>query len=162
MLMSRIRVPNTFSSLDSKTHAMRKRRVSNIYSKSSLQTSANMRSISATLLYKRLLPFLTECAKNSTAVEVLELNYAAGIDFVSAFFFGLSCSTNFLQEEEKRKRWLDAYLKSRPHEYMIWLEELPNLTAWLVKIGINIGPKWRVEASQELETWCLDMCDAAE
>lgn len=160
MLILEIRVLNTFSSLDSKGHAVRRRRVSNVYSKSWLQASAHMDSITTTLLYKRLLPFLTDCAQNDTAVDVLEMSFASGLDFVSAFFFGTSCSTNFIQNEEKRKRWLDAYLKA--HDYVFWVQELPVLLAWLAKIGINIIPERTVEANEELDVWCLNMCTAAE
>jgi hypothetical protein len=121
-----------------------------------------MRYVTTHILYARLLPLFADYAYKSEAIDILEINSAAGLDFVSAFFFGFSCSTNFLLEKEKRKRWLDAYLKSHSHDSMLWIQELPNLTAWLTKLGVSVVPKSGIEAVNELSAWCLDMCVASD
>lgn len=153
---------NTFSSLDSKAHSMRRRRVSKIYSKSWLQSSKHMTSITGILLHDRLLPILAQHADEGTAGNMLDLSFATGLDFVSSFFFGIASSTNFLQDGGTRKRWLEDYNRSHGKRIALWIQELPGLTKWLVRFGIPVIPKSRKAACQELDHWGLKMCDAAE
>ena len=156
------RMRNTFSSLDSKAHSMRRRRLSKVYSKSWLQSSVHMASITGILLHQRLLPILAQHADDGTAANMLDLSFATGLDFVSAFFFGIANSTNFLQNEGTRKRWLEEYNKSHGKSVALWIQELPDLTKWLARFGIPVIPKSRETACQELDRWGLKMCDAAE
>lgn len=157
-----IRKLNTFSSLDAKAHSMRRRRLTKVYSKSWLQSSTHMTSITGVLLHERLLPILTQHANNDTAVNMLDLCFATGLDFVSTFFFGTASGTNFLQNEGALKRWLEAYNKSHGKDIAKWMQELPNLTKWLTGLGIPVIPESRKAACQELERWALRMCDDAE
>lgn len=110
------------------------------------------------MLYTRLLPLL---AHGTESVDILEMSTAYGLDFISAFLFGLSQSTNFIQEKGRRRHWLQQYLSHRS-KYMFWLQELPNFTTWLSRFGIDIVPKSKVKASRYLEDWCLSLCDAAD
>ena len=66
------------------------------------------------------------------------MDFAYGLDFVSAFIFGIPRSTNFIENVKVRDFWLAAYLKSHPADYMFWPLELPRLTEWLKKIGISV------------------------
>ena len=109
-----------------------------------------------------MLPIFAKCSLSTESFDILELSFAYGLDRVSAFFFGLSQSTNFIQEERERTHFLEQYLKSHGSRDMFWLQEFPNLTAWLSKIGIDIAPRSRITASHDLEDWCLSLCDAAE
>ncbi len=153
------RSPNMFSTTLSKPHSARKRMISNIYSKSYLHSSPQLPAISQTLIYDRLLPIIQSAGK-SIVLDVLELNFAVTMDFINAYLFGLPNGSNFLQEEEIRRHWLSLY-QSRKY-YTFWPQELPNLTAWLAKMGILVVPKWVDSANEEIEAWCLEMCDAAE
>lgn len=129
--------PNLVSMLEHKPHSVQKRLISNIYSKSYLQNSRDLQIISSTLLFDRFLPILDSVAGNDTALNVLDLTQALGMDFTSAYLFGLTNGTNFLCNVEYRHHWLDVYStfkKQRPEE----------------------------RASGEIEQWCLSLCEAAE
>ena len=108
------RVPNMFSMATTKPHSIRKRMVSNVYSKSYLQSSPELHKISEVILYDRLFPLLEKAAAGNQPVEVLELNSSIAMDFIMAFIFGLQNGTNFLQDVEARKHWLKTYQSRRP------------------------------------------------
>ena len=121
-----------------------------------------MQAVTTHLLALRLLSFIDNKIKSNPCLEILELNLAAGLDFVSAFFFGLSSSSNFLENEDVRKRWLSAYLKSHTHHDMLWIQEAPSITMWLEKVGMGILSQEGKDGMEELNSWCLEMCDASE
>ena len=98
----------------SKPHSIRKRMVSNVYSKSYLQSSPELAKISQVVIYDRLLPLLEKAAAENQPLEVLELNYATAMDFIMAIIFGLQNGTNFIQDTESRRHWLKVYASRRP------------------------------------------------
>ena len=102
-------MPNMFSTAESKPHSIRKRMISHVYSKSYLQSSQELHDISQTLLYDRLLPILNAAAVSGEPVDVLELNYAAAMDFINAYLFGLQNGSNVLQDLPFRKNFLHLY-----------------------------------------------------
>jgi unspecific monooxygenase len=154
-------VPNLFSTLWSGPHAARKRRISNIFSKSSLHASPDFFALAHTVLYDRYLPLLSGVASRREPVEMVELNYSAMMDIASAYLLGLPNSSNFLQDVSIRRRWLSGYRRRAPE--LFWLYYLPNFTAWVAKwTGIKIVPDWVGEVSKEIEDWCMDMCLRAE
>ena len=116
----------------------------------------------STVLLERYMPIICNSVRNGAEFDILELNFAYGLDVVSAFIFGISRSTNFIEDVEARNCWLATYLKSHPAEYMFWLLELPQLTKWLTKFGVSILPKWSTTAHNELDQWALQMVDKAE
>ncbi len=133
--------------------------ISNIYSKSYLHSSPELNATSKTILYDRLLPSVHSEGRSAT-FDVLELFHAVGMDFTSAYLFGLSNGTNLSQEVKARKHLLSLYQGLRPSVF--WIAELPILTASLARLGFPIIPKAVVAGKEELEAWCLRMCDAAE
>ncbi|KAE8396606.1 cytochrome P450 [Aspergillus alliaceus] len=149
-----------FTMIDSKTHSVRKRMLSNIYSKSFLQSSPHMRLISQTILFDRFLPIIQEAVASNTPVEVHDLNQGLTIDFVSAYLFGLANGTNWLQDPSLRQRMLHFYQGRKPYEF--YHQEVPNLVSWLKFIGIRLIPRWCDEANEVLDTWGLGLCDRAE
>ena len=152
-------VPNMFSMVNSKPHSIRKRMISNVYSKSYLQSSPEFHQISKTMIFSRLLPLLEEASIKRQPLDVLELNFSSTMDFIIAFIFGLQNSTNFLQNIPSRKHWLSIYQSRRP--YRFWAGELPGVVSFLKKLGIHIVPAWVADASRELERWTLEKCTAA-
>jgi len=147
------------SIIPSKPHSIRKRMVSNIYSKSYILSSPHLQAISQTIIYDRFLPVIQTLGSKKT-LDVLQPFYAVNMDLMSGYLFGLNNGTNFLQDEKTRKHWLSIYQDRKQH--IFWQPELPNLVAWLARIGIRIVPRQFDTASKEIETWCLSMCDAAE
>ncbi|KAI9768748.1 MAG: hypothetical protein M1840_004743 [Geoglossum simile] len=154
-------VCNLFSTRWSGPHAIRKRRISNIFSKSYLHTSADFFAVARTIIYDRYLPLISGHVSRREPVNVVELNYSAMMDVASGYLLGLPNSSNFLQEVEFRRNWLRGYRSRIPH--MFWIYYLPNLTEWVAKwLGINLVPKYVDDVTADIEAWCMGMCNKAE
>ena len=151
-----------FSSLSPGEHTLRRRRFANIYSKSFIQRSPHVSTVMSILLFQRYMPIVSDSACQGTTFNLLNLNFAYGQDFINAFFFGISRGTNLIQNIDARNRWLDLYLKSHAENLSFWSLELPNITKWFARVGIQIMPEWYVEARRNLDAWALEMVDAAE
>ncbi|KAL4869120.1 hypothetical protein BDV12DRAFT_196551 [Aspergillus spectabilis] len=149
-----------FTMTGSKAHSTRKRMLSNIYSKSFLQSSPHLRLISKTIIFDRLLPILQAASNSNTDTDVHDLNQGLTMDFVSAYLFGLANGTNFLQNEEYRREMLRLYQCRKPFEF--YHQEVPDLVNWLKAIGIRLIPKWCDKANEILDSWGLGLCDKAE
>ncbi|KAL8687113.1 MAG: hypothetical protein Q9218_006625 [Villophora microphyllina] len=153
-------VENMFSTKESKPHAARKRMLSNVYSKTFLQSSKEAHELTRLILFDRLLPTLDGFAAKGSPVEVYDLNYATTMDFVSSYLFGLSNDSNFIQDEEMRKRFLSWYWKRSEHSF--WVQEIPRITQIFQSMGINFVPQWVHAANAEIEAWAFRLCKAAE
>ncbi|PGH16978.1 hypothetical protein AJ79_01362 [Helicocarpus griseus UAMH5409] len=148
-----------FSMVGSRPHSMRKRMMSNAYSKSYLQASPHMAVISQAVL-RRLLPILQRNGESKSNVEVHELNNATTMDFVSSYIFGLSSGTNFLEDVSAGRDWFRVYQSRKPFEF--YHQEVPNIMAWAKILNLPLIPKWCDKANQEMEDWGLEMCDNAD
>ena len=149
-----------FSMAHGRPHAARKRMISNVYSKSYLQTSPAMRTITQVLLWRRLLPVVEALAREETEVDVHELNFAATMDLINAFLFGLDHGSNFIEDVPFRKHFLALYYSRKT--YTFWPQELPSLTAFMHKLGVRLVPRFVETANREIEAWCLSMCKGVE
>lgn len=149
-----------FTMTGSKEHATRKRMLSNIYSKSYLQSSPALKLISATMIYDRLLPILETAATSGEPIDVHELNSAMTMDFVSAYLYGLSNASNLLQDIPFRKYLLHNYQCRKPFEF--YYQEVPSLVDFSQAIGLSIIPQWCRDATQVMDDWNMDLCDKAE
>lgn len=149
-----------FTMPGSKDHTNRRRMLSNIYSKSFLQSSPHMRLISETILLDRFLPIIQQAASSKSPIDMHDLNQGLTMDFVSAYLFGLANSTNFVQDASLRRRMLHLYQSRKPFEF--YHQEVPNLLSWLKSLGIHLIPKWCDKANEVLGNWSLQMCDRAE
>ena len=94
--------------------------ISNLYSKSFLQSSDQVHYISRVVIEDRLLPLLDKAAAEHRPLDVLELNFSSTMDFVMAYIFGLQNGTNFLQDVAGRKHWLGVYRSRRPCKPFYW------------------------------------------
>lgn len=156
-------VPNMVSMRDNKSHSLQKRKLSNVYSKSYLQSSQDMSRLSEGIVFERLLPILGNLAAESTPVNVHELNFAIGMDFITAYLFGMQNGSNFLQHVKARQEWLEIFQSRRP--YAFWASELPELVTftWLLNnIRLHTTPSWVEFMDKKLESSCMEMCDAAK
>ncbi|CAG8970942.1 hypothetical protein HYALB_00000922 [Hymenoscyphus albidus] len=149
-------VPCMFSAWHSRPHSARKRMISNIYSKSSIQGSPALAAQSKTILKSRLLPLLASRTAE-LGIDVHSTFNATTMDFITAYLFGLRNSSNFLQNVEEREHWLDLYHSRKTHTF--WSQELPRITSILKTLGIRLVPKWVDAANQELEDWTKKKCD---
>lgn len=119
-----------------------------------------MQEISQTVLFDRLLPQLDSLAEDKCSVNVFELNCAIAMDFISAHLFGLSNSTNFLQDAKYRQHWMGLWRARR--SYPFWSGELPRVRAVLSKLGVRLEPAYVATMTCEIQEWCWDMCRAAD
>lgn len=155
-----IRTVSMFTMVGTKPHSVRKRMLSNIYSKSTLQTSPHLKLVSNAVILDRLLPIVQKAADANQPMDVHDLNMGLTMDFVSCYLFGLNNGTNHLQDHEYRKKWLHMYLCRKPFEF--YHQELPYLQPWLRRVGLRVIPEYCDEANEVLDGWALDLCDKAE
>ncbi|EGE06277.1 cytochrome P450 monooxygenase [Trichophyton equinum CBS 127.97] len=149
-----------FSMVGSKEHSARKRMLANIYSKSYLQASPQLKAVTEAILFDRLFPVLEGYAKSESSVEVHELNNAIALDFITAYIFGLPAASNFIQNPLPRKEWFSIYHSRKEFEF--YIQETPELLSWSHKLGFPLIPKWCDGANAFMEKWGLDTCDKAE
>ena len=134
--------------------------MANVYSKSYLQSCPEMQEISQTVLFDRLLPQVDSLAQGRCSVNVFELNCAIAMDFISAHLFGLSNSTNFIQDSKYRQHWMGLWRARRL--YPFWSGELRGVRAILSKLGVRFEPEHVAPMTGEIQGWCQDMCRAAD
>ena len=120
-----------------------------------------MHEISHSLLRERLLPLLAIFAGAGLSVDVLELNHAVAMDFICAYVFGLSNSTNFIQDVNYRKHWQNLY-RRRKSLHGFWSTELPALRPMIQSIGLLVIPAYVEAANREIEASCYKWCRMAE
>ncbi|QDS74881.1 hypothetical protein FKW77_003586 [Venturia effusa] len=150
---------NMFSDRYSRSHSARKRMISNVYSKSQLQSSPTMTEVTKELLFNRLLPKLDRYASQEKVFNIYPELSGMTMDFVTGYQFGLSASSNFIQDDEFKNRFLDLYDSRR--SYNFWPQELPEFTAFLARMGWKLVPDWVGEANKGIEDWTMKMCDGA-
>lgn len=151
-----------FSTGLNKPHSMRKRMLSNIYSKSVVIASPVLQAQVSTILYQRLLPRLATAhsGPDKGVLEASTLISATTMDIVTSYIFGLKASSNLLGRPDQLAWFLDLY-KSR-HGWTFWPQEFPRLTSFLGNwLGIRLSPKWVDEANAQIEQWTRNMCDGA-
>ena len=129
--------PNLVTMLGHKQHSVQKRMVSNVYSKSYLQSSSDLQTVSEHLIFDRFMPIMREIEKRSGNLDVLDFTQGVGMDFTSAYLFGLSNSTDFMNDAAYRQHWIEEYAKFKI--------QLPQ-----------------DRAGGEIERWCLSMSEAAD
>ncbi|OHW90706.1 cytochrome p450 [Colletotrichum incanum] len=164
-------VPCMFSTLPSKPHSLRKRMVSNVYSKSFIHTSEAANAQSRAILFDRLLPLLSASASASASgeppsgagLDVFSSFLATTMDFITAYIFGLRNATDFIRDRAYRDHWLQLYLARASHGF--WPQELPRLTALCAKVSRSRWkpyPAWVDGANAEIAAWNRKLCEAAD
>lgn len=142
-------VPNMFSTCESRSHAARKRMLSNVYSKSFIHGSQAMAGIATDLIYNRLLPKLGQYCSTGAAVDIYPVLNAINMDFVTAYIFGLASSSDLTRQDDKREWFLNLYNSRR--QYNFWPQELPRVTKFAKLLSIRLVPKWVDEANANIE-----------
>lgn len=149
-----------FSMIDSSSHSVRKRMMSNVYSKSFLQSSSDLRKLSQEIIFGRLLPIIESSAADRTPLDVFDLNLASTMDLMTAYVFGFSNSTNFLQDPNSRREFFNLYHSRK--QYIFWPGELSSLLFFLGRFKTLLTPGWIDTANKALEDWCLKMCSCVK
>ncbi|KAI0442790.1 cytochrome P450 [Xylaria telfairii] len=153
-------VPCTFSSLHPRHHSIRKRMISNVYSKSYICASISQAAQSDIILNERLIPVLEASILQSQSphgIDVHSLFCAVAMDFISAYCFGASRSADFIRLKAHRKHWLKIYTTRKG--YGFFSQELPGISKVLKYLGVHLTPRWVDAANRELEAWCKELSD---
>ena len=133
----------------------------NIYSKSTLQSSAVIRELSQAIFIERLLPIIDSAARDGTPLNMLDYSSAVYSDLTSAFVFGLQNGSNFVRDKKSRDRWLAT--KKVMKEALLWTLEIPpGISSFLAKLGINFENSQMNSAMEETKDMYLKMLQAAE
>lgn len=154
-------VMNMFSTVGHSPHGQKKRIMANIYSKSFIQSSAQIQANSQELLHRRFLPLIKTLADSCQDADIHEINNAFTMDFMTAYQFGISQATNFTQDVEVRKKYLHLYHSRRDWQF-ISSEVPPFVRKTLQKVGISLYPDFIHRANEWLEDWSRRMCEAAD
>jgi hypothetical protein len=105
--------PNLVSMLDFDTHSRRKRMITGVYSQSYLSQSIALQEIKTSIVHERLEPMLRVAVQAHQCFDAFELSQAVGSDFMTAYLFGLSCSTNFVGNIASRRLYLSNFSMKR-------------------------------------------------
>ena len=149
-----------FSTAESGPHSGRKKMISNVYAKSSVQTSPTMALVARNIVYGRLLPLLQVKERMGAVLNIRRLIESTTMDMVTGYMFGFRNSSNFLKNPQEAEWWLSRYQSRK--KFTFWPQEMPRLTDILSTVGISLSPKWVADANHDLEGWCLQLCDGAE
>ncbi|KAL8762927.1 MAG: hypothetical protein Q9184_001149 [Pyrenodesmia sp. 2 TL-2023] len=130
-------IRNLFTSLDRHSHTAQKRWIANLYSKSYLYNSPDLRKITNDLIQRKFLPIIDLAAHNSHPIDMFDLVQALNMDLTTAYLFGSGNGSTFLQDVSYRRHWFA--------QYAVFFSQSPQ-----------------VRADCEIEQWCMRMCEAAE
>ena len=104
---------NLVSMLDHKTHSTQKRMIASLYANSYIQHSSDVDQLSRRIVFDRLLPLFVDSARKGEVLNVVDLFQWVGADFMTAYLFGSSNSTDFLKDKEGRARYFDEWKQLR-------------------------------------------------
>jgi cytochrome P450 len=152
-----------FSIGSNKPHSMRKRMLSNIYSKSHVTASEALLAQMSTIIYKRFLPYLESTFSQSEkgVLNIYALLSATTMDIVTCYIFGLRAGSNLIDDREQLAWFLDLYNSRRSFNF--WPQEFPALSSFVQKwTGYRLTPKWVEDANGEIEKWTAKMCNDAD
>ena len=136
--------------------------LSNIYSKSTIASSAALLGQTASIIYDRFLPALESTFSDAEpgVVDIYPLLNGATMDIVTGYIFGLASGSNLLSNPKQLAWFLDLYKSRRSHTF--WPQELPGLTSLLKKwVGYRLVPPFVDVANGEIEKWTKNMCDGS-
>ncbi|KAL2262862.1 hypothetical protein VTK26DRAFT_9188 [Humicola hyalothermophila] len=156
-------VPCMFSALSASEHSARKRLISNVYSKSYIQSSQAVAAQGQVLIYDRLLPIIEDSASETEGphgLDIYSVLMAATMDFIASYLFGIRNGTDFLGDKGYREHFLELYRARHGNGH--YDQELPRLTKFCRKLGVPLCPSWVDAANREIEEWCRRLCDKTE
>ncbi|KAJ9635087.1 hypothetical protein H2199_008573 [Coniosporium tulheliwenetii] len=148
-----------FSTIANKPHSIRKRIISNIYSKSFLASSPSLKVITQHILHDSFIPRLSTYARCATPVDIYAMFSGITMDLVSSYMCGTDAATDFSNDLQERTRILEVF-NSRP-SYLFYTQEVPLITSILRRLGIRLVPRRIDAANAEIEAWAIKIFDAA-
>ncbi|KAK5697833.1 hypothetical protein LTR97_006791 [Elasticomyces elasticus] len=151
---------NLSSSLDAYSHTIRKKRITHVYSKSSIHSSPAMTGLVNRIVRHQFLSLVAGCAKSQQPFDTMEVLSALALDMVLGYTFGLKHGTDFMNDHGEHAKCIGRIHTGRPYPMMFWLHEFPEMVDLLERLGL--WPKERYKSLEALHVFCLDMCQRAE
>ncbi|KAH7066474.1 putative cytochrome P450 monooxygenase [Paraphoma chrysanthemicola] len=149
-------MPNLVSMASPKDHADRRRLLSHIYSKSYVLNSKHMQVLASVLVYERLLLIFESAAREDRHLDLYQVNGALGADFMSAFIYGLTNSTNYICNATECQEFFqrhDAVLRNFDQTGMMREEiEMQGLRLCHAANALLQQPSEKSESSKPLPT----------
>ncbi|KAJ8071021.1 hypothetical protein OCU04_001370 [Sclerotinia nivalis] len=152
-------MPYTFTTLKHQAHTERRKMVSAMYSHSYIYSSPALLKITRSIIDARFIPKIRKQADENDVIDVLRENKSCMMDITSAFLFGQSQATNFLQNSNEAGDFFETYQPS--HYGHFWRTEFYSMARFLAWFGIHLVPKQAHKARREVKIWCANMCDGA-
>ncbi|KAF2763202.1 cytochrome P450 [Pseudovirgaria hyperparasitica] len=153
-------VDTMFTMKHSKPHAVRKRMLSHVYSKSTVLASPNFRNHAKHVLFDRLLPLWSKHADERVPLDVYPLNFASAMDMFMGYQYGSKTGSNLIQDVEKRDSFLDNFF--RPRSTIFWTTEIPRINFWIERFSLKGLDNSSSVAIKAIEDWNLGLLDRAE
>ena len=155
---------NMFSTLESRPHSIRKRMISNSYSKSYLHSSAPLSAVTKSVLYDRLLPCLETHSKRSKVFNMFSVISATTFDYAAGYLFGVAASCKVASMLENLGTFEDFFTmhndRGKGHRWF-YIQELHQLTLFLSRFGFPIVPPIAQTAFDDVEDFGIKFCNAA-
>lgn len=151
-----------FSTLDPTHHGVKRKRVSNVLSKSYLRNSADLEAITREILFQRFLPRLAKAGETGKDTDIMKVLLATNMDIATAYTWGLGNGTKYLIDEESHDEFLEMYAKGRPPQMFFAPTELSTLTSWMGKFGMSPLPSDNFYFNDTTDAWLMRLCDNAE
>ena len=145
--------------LEAKPHAERKRLLAHVYSKSYIQNSTDLTESLRAIVYSTLMPRIRAWANDGATVDVHELNKCYNMDTMTAYIFGLTNSTKFIEKADIKT--LQAFVVTQNMNNTFWWIEFPRLTAWMGRLGVQLVPGKVSESLHHLEGLCSMLSQGA-
>lgn len=108
------------------------------------------------------MPLLCKSAENEQqpyGIDVHSLFCAVAMDFITAYCFGISRSSNFIQDKNYRDHWLKLHITRKGHGF--FEQELPFFESAARRVGLSLTPAWARAVDEELQSWCKRKSDAS-
>lgn len=151
-----------FATIDPVRHATKRKRVTNVYSKSYLQSSLDLQAIVTEVIHNRLLPRLQQSTELKEGEDIMKIVQAVILDCGTGYSWGLGNGTQYVLDRKSHEDFHGMYLASRPPSMFFAQVELPTITGLLAKFGISSLEKDSFYHNDTVDAWCLRMCDGAE
>lgn len=147
-----------FAMASNDVHGRRKKALGNVYAKSTLLGSPALERIAQTVVDERLMHRLREYATTEEAAEFYDIAFAAAMDYITAYLFGLSSSSDLLSRPDVTETYRRSY-KTRIKS-VILPQELTPFTRCMASVGLL--RLFLPPSPWDSEAWVLGMQDRAE
>ena len=146
-----------FAIRQAKPHAERKRIFAHAYSKSTIDTSTELREVLNAIGHDRLESRLRELAKIGSNANVFSLTREYSMDVVTAYIYGLDKGTDFLDNPVKASHYLAAFQATVDPWPVFVSSEIPRAVNILGWFGINLVSPSVLSSLQTIQSFVLEL-----